>query len=327
MRLFVWYYPRPDDKAEDVLPKLQWMHAAGLYFMVDEGEVATNPEPMQALFAGLAETGLEVQLGFLPFSDPPNPTPEMLRRRYAYYEDHTLKFRGLCPAWPENRLLALHRARQLCELFNPTAMHLDQIRYFFANDQSFGYDLEWEEGGKWLQTYHNCECPLCQTERLELLGREPNRWDRHHPGYIFKRLGQRAAHVEEVVHGLRGLCQRRAIKLTAAVRVHYLDRALIEGQDWLRWCKEGLLDSLSPMNYSTSLEVVERRFKENKRLLADVPIEVLEGLARNSSAGEITGAQLVEQVRRVVELGASGAAIFHLGVLTEEDCELLGGLS
>lgn len=331
MKLFVWYYPRIGEMGEAsyvdaVLGKLRLMRAAGVYFMVNEAAVTSDGEAVRALFARLVEAGLEVQLGFLPFSEPPNPTPEMLRRRYSYYEDRTLKFGGLCPAWPENRLLAIQRAAQLCEFLQPTALHLDYIRYSFANDQSFGYDLEWEEGGKWLGTYHNCECPLCQTERLELLGREPNGWDRRHPGYVFKRLGQRAEHVEEVVRGLRRLCEQRQMKLSAAVRVQYFNRALIEGQDWVRWCKLGLVDSISPMNYDVSVEVVERRFRENQRLLAEVPVEVLEGLARKSSAGEINGEQLAEQVRRVVELGADGAAVFHLDALTNENCELLGEL-
>lgn len=332
MKLFVWYYPRPEQMGdaahvETALGKLRRMRATGVYFMVEEGAVASDGAAARGLFARLQDAGLEVQLGVMPFSDPHNPTPEMLRRRYAYYEDRTLKFRGLCPAWPENRLLAIHRATQLCEFFNPAALHLDCLRYYFANDQSFGYDLEWEEGEKWVQTYHRCECALCQTEQLELLGREPNEWDQHHPGYIFKRLGQRAEHVEEVLRGLRRLCEEREMKLSAAVRVQYLNRALIEGQDWVRWCRLGLLDSISPMNYGPSLEVVERRSRENQRLLAHVPVEVLEGLARQSSAGEISGAQLAEQARRVVGLGADGVAVFHLEALTDEDCELLGELS
>lgn len=331
MKLFAWYYPQREQMGEVaygevVVEKLRRMRAAGVYFMVDEGAVVSDGEAARGLFARLQEAGLEVQLGFSPFSDPPNPTPEMLRRRYAYYEDRILKFSGLCPAWPENRLLAIHRATQLCELFGPQALHLDYMRYCFANDRSFGYDLEWEDGDKWLLTYHRCECPLCQTEQLELLGREPNNWDRRHPGFIFKRLAQRAEHVEEVVRGLRRLCEQREMRLSAAVRVQYLNRALIEGQDWVRWCQLGLLDSVSPMNYAPSLEVVERRFKENQRLLAHAPVEVIEGLARKSSAAEISGAQLAEQVRRVVGLGADGAAVYHLEALTEEDCELLGEL-
>jgi hypothetical protein len=328
MKLYVWYYPRSEELsnqtvAAGALDKLRRLRATGVFFMAQEAAALADPAPLQALYERLQEAGLEVQLGFLPFADPPTPTPEMLRRRYAYYEDGILKYRGLCPAWPENRLLALHRATQLCDTFQPAALHLDYMRYFFANEQSFGVELEWEEGERWLQTYHHCTCPLCQTERLELLGREPTDWDRHHPGYIFKRIGQRAEHVEEVLRGLRQLCDQREMKLTCAVRVQYLGRALVEGQDFVRWAKLRLVDNLSPMNYSPSLETVERRFLENKRLLQHIRIERIEGLARRSSAGDASAEQLAAQIRRVRELGADGVTLFHLGALSEEDCEVL----
>lgn len=332
MKVFVWYYPQPADlttpaAAEAVTRKLRKLHAAGVYYMVDEAQVNTDPQPWRLLQERLRGAGAEVQLGFLPFSDPPEPTPEMLRRRYSYRADGRTEYRGLCPAWPENRLLALHRALQLCELLQPTALHLDYLRYTFANNAGFGEDLEWEEGGKWLDTYHRCTCALCQTERLELLGREPNDWDRHHPGYLFKRLGQRAQHVEEVLLGLRRLCQGRGMRLTCAVRVLYLSRALVEGQDWVRWGKLGLLDSLAPMNYSSSVAVVERRLRENRRLLQHIQVEQLEGLARRSSAGETPLEVLAEQMLKVTALGAQGVSLFHLGALTEEECETLGALA
>ncbi|MEI6500842.1 MAG: hypothetical protein WCP21_07425 [Armatimonadota bacterium] len=329
MKLFVWYYPSAQQlaapaAADAVVEKLQRLRATGVYFMIPEAQVLAEPDPWRALGEKLREAGLEIQLGFLPFSEPPDPTPEMLRRRYVYVQDGKTRHDGLCPAWPENRLLALHRAQQLCDLLQPTALHLDHLRYHFASNQSFGQNLEWEEGGKWVATYHHCACALCQTERLELLGREPNEWDRHHPGYVFKRLQQRAEHVEEVLRGLRRLGNERGLKLTCAVRSQYLARALVEGQDWVRWCKEGLLDSISPLNYSPALDTVLGRFKENQRLLQHLRIEVLEGLARQSSAGQASAEQLAEQVRRVVELGAPGVALCHLETLTDEDCALLG---
>ena len=311
MKLFTWFYPQYDrlgDAAyqDDVLRRLERLRATGLYLMAPEGRALVTPDPLRALLRRLAETGLETHLGFLPFSDPPNATPEMLRRRYAYQQDGHLKHQGLCPAWPENRLLAIHRAGELCEAFAPTALHLDYIRYYFAADPSFGYALEWEDGNKWLDTYRRCECPLCQTERLELLGREPNHWDRRHPGYVFKRLQQRVEHVDEVLRGLRRLCEQRGMQLSAAGRVLYLGRALIEGQDWVRWCKQGLVDQLCLMNYSTSTAEVERRLADNRRLLQHISVERLEGLARRSSAGENTPEALWEQAQKALSAGCGG---------------------
>jgi len=324
MKVYAWFYPdmarlADEDYLVHVFSRLQRLRATGLYCMAPEGPALAAPEALLGFFARCVDMGIDCQLGFLPFSEPPNPTPEMLRRRYAYLQDGTLKHRDLCPAWQENRLLALHRAAELLGTFNPPALHLDFMRYYFANNAAFGQNLEWEEGRKWLDTYHRCQCPLCQTERLELLGREPTDYDRNHPGYIYKRLQQRVTHVDEVLRGLRHLCDEREMRLTVAVRVQYFNRALIEGQDWVRWAQQKLVHALSPMNYATDLGTTERRFVENKRLLQHTQIEIIEGLARKSSAGETAPETLRAQINRVAELGAAGVAIFHLDTLTEED--------
>lgn len=329
MKLYTWYYPNLDQVGDSAhvdlqLAKLAGLRATGVYLMLPEGPSLQAPEGPRQLIARLQEAGLQVEVGFAPFSDPPDPTPEMLRRRYAYYDDGILRYRGLCPAWPENRLLAVYRARQLCETFEATALHLDYLRYYFANSQAFGEDLEWEDGRKWIDTYHRCACPLCQTERLELLGREPTAYDRQHPAYIYNRLKSRDRHVRGVLTALRDFCRERGMALSVATRVQYFNRALIEGQDWARWCERGLMSTMVPMNYSTSLATVQKRYEENARVLKNSNTEVLEGLARRSSAGENTPEALAAQVRLVLQLGAPGVSIFHLDVLTEQDVALLG---
>ena len=75
-----------------------------------------------------------------------------------------------------------------------------------------------------------------------------------------------------------------------------------------------------------SHDTVRRRAEENARHLEGARVEVLVGLARSSSAGETPPETLIEQVRLVGELGAAGAAIFHLDKLGERDMELLAGL-
>lgn len=327
MRLYTWFYPEMAQLSEpgyvtDTLARLRRLKASGLYFMVKEGPALAEPAPVRDFIGRCAEAGQDCQLGFVPFSEPPDPTPEMLRRRYAYVQDGQLQHRGLCPAWPENRMLAIHRATHLLDALQPPALHLDFMRYTFANNPVFGVNLEWEDGRKWIDSYHHCECPLCQTERLELLGREATDYDRHHPGYIYKRLQQRVEHIDEVLGSMRQLTADSQARLTVAVRVQYFNRALIEGQDWVRWCESGLVDAISPMNYATDLSTVERRCNENQRLLRHTSTEVLEGIARRSSAGEISPEQLRTQAARVVELGAAGVSIFHLDTLEEEDYQL-----
>lgn len=328
MQRFAWWYPQLSSAASlsatwQQLDRARRLQLTGVYVMVPENDLLNNSAAMRELLDRCRDAGLQAHVGWLPFSEPPQPTPEMLRRRYVYDDEGQWQYKNLCPAWPENRLLAVHRAQVLLETLQPEALHLDYIRYCFANCQSLGENLEWDEGGKWFDTYHRCQCPLCQTERLELIGREPTPWDERHPGYIYHQLRQREHNITESLQGIREVCQQAGVQLSAAVRAIYLGRALIEGQNWVAWCRDGLLDVFSPMNYSPDPAVVARRLAENRRLLPGSRARWVEGLAWRSSAGQPTALALQQQIKQVQEAGVDGVALFHLGILDDEiECQL-----
>jgi len=217
--------------------------------------------------------------------------------------------------------LALNRIRRLLETFEPDALHLDYVRYYFAGFEGFHENLEWESGRKWL--YHRCQCPHCESERLALLGREATCWDEHHAGFIYRILQGRNEAITGFMQQLRELRSQTGTPLSIAARVQYLGRALVEGQDWMAWVRQGLVDIVSPMNYSPSAEVVRQRLEENARLLAYPAATLLEGLGRKSSAGEPTPEEFARQARVVAEAGLAGVAIFHLGHLSDRDCDML----
>ncbi|NPV48760.1 MAG: hypothetical protein HPY69_17610 [Armatimonadetes bacterium] len=328
MQIWAWYYPTQDDlsdaeKVHSVFDRLRRMRGSGLYVMAPEADVLDHPEALRAFLRVARDEEIEAHVGLCPFSEPPGMTIEMERRRYRYVEQGEAKHHGLCPAWPENRLLALNRLRRLMETFEPDALHLDYVRYCFANFHGFAEDLEWETGRKWLDTYHRCQCPLCQSERLALLGREATCWDEQHPGFIYCILEHRHAAITGFLRQLRELRAQTETRLSIAARVQYLNRALIEGQDWVAWARQGLVDIISPMNYSPWADVVRGRLQENQRLLGQAPVTVLEGLGRKSSAGEPTPEEFARQVEVVAEAGLAGVALFHLDHLTDWDCDML----
>lgn len=328
MQLYAWYYPTQQRlaDAEDVraaFDRLRRMRASGLYLMAPEAEALSEPDPLRSFLRTARGEGLDAHLGLCPFSDPPGITIDMERRRYRYVDRGETKHRGLCPAWPENRLLALNRIRRLMETFEPDALHLDYIRFYFANFAGFGESLEWDTGRKWLDTYHRCQCPLCESERLALLGREATCWDEQHPGFIYRILEHRHAAITGFLRQLNELRIQTETRLSIAARVQYLNRALIEGQDWVMWARQGLVDIISPMNYSPRADVVRRRLQESQRLLGQTAVTVLEGLGRQSSAGEPTPEEFARQVEAVAATGLAGLAVFHLDHLTDQDCDML----
>lgn len=326
MQLFTWYYPTLEQLKDpaavaDVLARLRRLKACGLYLMAPEAATLAEPQVVRRFVERCRDEGLEAHLGLLPFSEPVNMTIEMGRRRYTYQVDGEARTHGLCPAWTENRILALDRARRLMELTEPDGLHLDYVRYYFANSEVFGQNLEWEDGTKWIDTYYRCQCPLCQSERLELLGREATWWDEHHPAYVYRILHHRDENMRTFIKQFRELCGQTRQTLSVACRVQYLNRALIEGQDWVHWARRGFVDVVSPMNYNPCPQVVAARLQQNLRLLDGAPTRVLEGLARKSSAGEPSAEAFAAQVQVVKEAGVAGVAIFHLDCLTDQDLD------
>ncbi len=324
MRLFTWVYPKFERLAEytaEAVERLSAMGADGIYMMAPPEVSVTQEEQIEAACREFAEKGIEVHLGIVPFAAPKTSTPEIDARRYRYCVNGEPQLGTLCPSWPENREMAVGRAAHMDNAFSAPAVHLDFIRYFYRNSEDFGVPLEWEDGRRWIDTYAQCQCEACVAMREEIVARSNfNAYDAGHPAVVFKELEARKQNIDETILGIRKVVQG---KLSIAGRVQYLNRALIEGQDWIEWCRNGLLEAVSPMNYGTDIEVVRRRIEENKRRLGEAPVEVLEGLAKKSSAGENSPEQLAAQVEMVMEEGADGAAIFPFHALEDEDLKAL----
>ena len=142
---------------------------------------------------------------------------------------------------------------------------------------------------------------------------------------MFKELESRKRNIEEVFGGIREVTDRDGRILSIAQRVQYLNRAILEGQDWMEWAQRGLFAFTCPMNYSTNTAKFRERMVQNKPRLADRgDVKVYEGVSRKSSAGESSMATVLEQMTVALELGADGVTLFHLGLLQPGEHEKLG---
>jgi len=320
MRLFTWMYPdfeRMSQYTTGAIARLTRMAADGVFLMVPPETSVTQEEEVEAACQALAGEGIQVHVGLVPFTAPASSPAHMQARRYQYRLEDETHYDRLCPSWPENRELAVQRAAHMDNAFSAAGVHLDFIRYYYRNSDQFGYSLEWEDGRRWVDTYLQCRCEACRGSRQAITATDGvSAYDTRHPAFIFKQLQARKRSIDETILGMRKVVQG---ELSIASRVQYLNRALIEGQDWIEWCRGGVVQAVSPMNYGTDIEVLRRRIRENKRRLGDAPVEVLEGLAKKSSAGANSTQALIEQVRMVVQEGADGAAIFPFHALEEED--------
>ncbi|KYH42071.1 MAG: hypothetical protein AYL32_000680 [Candidatus Bathyarchaeota archaeon B26-2] len=217
----------------------------------------------------------------------------------------------LCPSWRENRELTVKVVEELLENYDVDGIHLDYIRYPNARPVSAQYP---------------CVCDACKAQRLEWLGREEiEEEDLKNQGVVYKELSWRNRCVRETVERVKNLTEKRGLKLTMAARAYYLTSAVIEGQDWVSWCKDGLIDIVSPMSYTTQFEVFRNLLEEHLMLLKGC-VPLFEGIGRRSSAGVLTPEGMMRQINLAKEKGLPGVTIFHFNALTDRDFELLKNL-
>ena len=172
-----------------------------------------------------------------------------------------------------------------------------------------------------------CECEVCRSYRKRRLGEEVfSGEDMKDPGKLYIELCMRAEHIKSFIVRIRNMTLSRSLELSMAAREDYTKFALSEGQDWVEWSREGLVDVICPMSYTTNLEKFKAFADEHSRLLKGGKAKYFAGIGRKSNNGELKPNDMIEQIRYSKEKGASGCTIFHFGALTEEDLSNLGDL-
>jgi len=198
-----------------------------------------------------------------------------------------------CAAWPENARITTTVARELMQGYSPDGLHMDYLRYpntMVLND-------------------HPCRCERCQAERERWLGKPiPDADDLRLPGVIYQEVKMRGRFVKSIVHGLREVADDAGAPLSLAARARYLKDAVAEGQDWVEWCAEGLLDFVCPMSYNPCPDRFARFVAEHTGLLEGVGTPLYCGIGRSSSLGKIDAAEMSAQIRHAAAQGAEASA-------------------
>jgi len=228
--------------------------------------------------------------------------------------------RAICPSWLgiADTSNALRVLDEFCTEWKPylAGVHLDGIRYF----------------NMWKLEDFPCECSACQHQRKPWLGHGVlSEEDRHNPAVMYKELEMRNMIITGYVGKMRAVTEKYGLAFSLAARAVYIHRdhdysyepgpqghgaALYEGQDWVKWCKEGLLDFVCPMNYATT-DIHERRIEEHIRLLGDKKDILYEAVHVKSSSGDATPDQVAEQVKQIKEHDLNGFTIFSWKPVTE----------
>ncbi len=233
-----------------------------------------------------------------------------VRARRSYHsglpEGHPKDGR-FCASWEGNRLGGIKIALDILEHHPVAGIHLDYVRYI---DTDIGLKFP-------------CQCEACQENYQRLFGKmKLNQDDLSSPGVLYKYLQFRNSNITTAVNQYAKISKQYRVELSMAARADYFNSALVEGQDWIKWAKEGFFDFICPMNYSLDRGWHRNTLKLQLELIAGT-IPIYSGIGRKWSGGENNIEEVIRQAEDALNLGASGISIFHYNGLTSNDLQTL----
>lgn len=163
-----------------------------------------------------------------------------------------------------------------------------------------------------------CYCPICRAAYRRLMRKDLEGAEGWPPRAVAWHRW-RVDNVTKLVARISKKCRESGKELSAAVFRDYPGSIVTQGQDFVKWSRQGLLDLTIPMNYDVNLNIMAGWTRNH---LANMPdeTEMWEGLGHFVLRG--TG-QLVEQVQCVKDLGVPGVVIFEHHSITAKDLKAL----
>ena len=121
-----------------------------------------------------------------------------------------------------------------------------------------------------------------------------------------------ARQVTALVRDIRSVVKEKdaRLMLSAAVFPNPAISPVEIGQDWAEWARQGLIDALCPMLYTSDTRLFRQYVKDAVRMAKGGTARVLAGIACVSSHNRNTPAGVASEVAIAGEEGAAGVAFF-----------------
>ena len=205
----------------------------------------------------------------------------------------TVKGRWLCPSNPDNQQLEIDA---MCELARAgvDGIHFDYIRYPDAT---------------------HCFCAGCRTRFEAFAGGPVTNWPaqvRADESLKLKWAEFRASNITKVVRTVaeRVRAESPGVQISAAVFRNPATDADTMGQDWPRWCREGWLDFVCPMDYVESAAMFKSQARVQQEAVGKAKLYPGIGLSCWTNDGE-DAVRLAKQIQAVRDLGLGGFTVFN----------------
>jgi uncharacterized lipoprotein YddW (UPF0748 family) len=198
----------------------------------------------------------------------------------------------LCPSDPRNRKLEKNAIIEAVNNYDIDGIHLDYIRY---PDSTC------------------CFCTGCRQRFQQDTGAKITHWPADvTTGYLKNkwqnwRRKQITSFVADISHAIKAT--NKNVKLSVAVYGSWPSCRNTIAQDWISWGKNGYVDFICPMNYSTDdNEVAQLTTRQLTNLQNKLPL--YPGLG--PSARDFPPEQTIHQLQLIRQLGTPGFLLFNL---------------
>jgi len=211
----------------------------------------------------------------------------------------------LCPSDPRNRLWEIGVMKEFVDQ-GADAIHFDYMRY---------------DG-----TGH-CFCAHCLNGFSDQVGRPVTATDVRADAALQARWNAyRAELLSSVVRECADYAHAKGRKVSAAVRRDPPKDFEIAGQDWVRWCREGWLDVVCPMDYYYSPDIYRGFLERQRECLSGTKTEFCPGLGVSyNGCPEMPVENLIEELNVLREMGFCGFTAFSIDSHAEKVFPVLFG--
>lgn len=271
-----------------------------------------NPEypawdPLAVLLKEASARSMVVHPWFVVFDEETGSPLLATHPQYAAVFDRGSGWACACQPGVQEYELAL--CQSVLENYPVRGVHLDYIRT-----------------GGW------CRCAYC-TEEMKHRGVDIHAVRPHEGGPGRMAWGEghaawgewRAGRVTDFVTRLHASLQPKKVEISAAVFPEYPGCMLDEGQDWVAWADQGILEYIFPTTYVDSTREARMRARCHRALVGPRP-QLWEGLGKSSSHSELSTRTMLDEAKACVEEGSQGIVFFSHSALTDEDVSALSTL-
>jgi len=199
----------------------------------------------------------------------------------------------LCPSHPLNKKLEVDAMLEIVRKYPVDGIHFDYIRYPGADA---------------------CFCDGCRKRFEQFAGVHVQNW----PDDVLKDgplaakwLDFRRKNITDVVRTVHDRAKRIRpdIKISAAVFNNWPSARDSVAQDWVAWCREGLLDFVCPMDYIPSDREFERTVRRQMEWLRPAGVPIYPGIGLSTARFGAIG--LISQIEICRRLGTPGFMVFE----------------